>query len=95
MAEVCECQDSFEVPGFVRSLVFLRLPPSNFCLFRRSAQGTPEFDGKVVNESLFLLSGKKDRVVLYHCREADIDLTEAEKLDAACKVRAWLSLIHI
>lgn len=44
-------------------------------------------DAKVVNGSLFLLSGKKDKLLLYHCRDGDVDIEAAEEMDASNKVQ--------
>ena len=44
-------------------------------------------DAKVVNGSLFLLSGKKDKLLLYHCRDSDVDVEAAEEMEASNKVQ--------
>eukprot|EP00750_Incisomonas_marina_P029200 INCI7068.4.p1 GENE.INCI7068.4~~INCI7068.4.p1 ORF type:complete len:287 (+),score=59.52 INCI7068.4:419-1279(+) len=48
-------------------------------------RGTAEMDAKVVNGSLFLLSGKKDKLLLYHCRDSDVDVEAAEEMEASNK----------
>ncbi len=74
--------------GDWRAWVFANYLHVSFGQLLQTQPGTPELDAQVVRASLFLLVNKHDKLLLYHCREPDIDVEETEKLDASIKVRS-------
>jgi len=53
-------------------------------------RGTASMDAKLIAQCTFLLSGKKDKIILYHCHRDDVSPEEDEKIaksnKALCKM---------